>query len=327
MNLLLTGAYEYTDLQIKQLEALGYRITFVQDEREPLFKHNPPINLAEIEVVVCNGLFLYNKIEELKSLKFIQLTSAGLDRIPVEYVRKHAICLSNARGVYSLPMAEWVVLKILEIYKKTRYFYAVQSEHKWLKNRELLELAGKKAAIIGFGDVGAEIAKRLKAFDVDVIGVDNRSLEPAKDGLIKEFYPPDEIDQVLNQCNIVILALPLTEQSRHLMNRQRFAAMQEGSVLINVSRGGVIDETALIEALQVNKLLGAALDVFEEEPLPEDNPLWDFDRVIITPHNSFVSDKVNERLFELIIKNLTEYSMTYPPQEKHQTRINIIAKM
>jgi len=146
---------------------------------------------------------------------------------------------------------------------------------------------------------------------VNVIGVDNRSLVKPENKLINELYRPDAICQVLNKSDIVILALPLTGQTHHMMNKHKFESMRKGSVLINVSRGGVIDETALIQALQDNKFLGVALDVFEEEPLSHDSPLWGFDKVIITPHNSFVSDKVNERLFDLIINNLSEHTVKF----------------
>jgi phosphoglycerate dehydrogenase-like enzyme len=306
MNLLLTGAFKYTKGQLDSIQGLGFDITFVQDERVSLSEVNQNINIAAIEAVVCNSLFLYNDITQFKNLKFIQLTSAGMDRVPLDYIKNHGIHIANARGVYSIPIAEWVVLKILEIYKNSRYFYKAQSERKWQKQRDLLELAGKTATIIGLGNVGIEIAKRLNAFGVDVIGVDNRLLDPAENDLVNELSVPDEIDGVLNKSDIVILTLPLSDQTRHMMNKYRFKAMRDGSVLVNVSRGGVIKETDLIEALQGNKFLGVALDVFEEEPLSEDSPLWEFEKVVITPHNSFVSERIDERLFSLIMEALSK---------------------
>lgn len=296
MKLLLTGAFKYSQEQLNTIHSLGYEITFVQDERVPL-----DIDVSKFEAVVCNSLFLYNDIRKFKNLKFIQLTSAGLDRVPLDYIKKKRIKLFNAKGVYSVPMAEWVILKILEIYKKSRQFYKNQDKKKWDKQRDLLELTGKTASIIGFGSVGYEVAKRLKAFDVKVIGVDIYIIE---EELLDECYIVENIEEVLNKSDIVILALPLTEETRHLMDRNRIEHMKAKSVLVNVSRGGVIEETALIESIKDGKFLGVALDVFEEEPLSKDNPLWEFNNVIITPHNSFVSDKVNERLFECIEANL-----------------------
>ncbi len=300
-KLLLTGAFKYNQEQLSNLEHLGYEIVFVQDERKTL-----NIDVSDIDAVVCNSLFIYNDIKEFKNLRTIQLTSAGLDRVPLDYINEKGIQLFNARGVYSIPMAEWVVLKILEIYKKSRKFDKNQDEHKWDKQRDLLELTDKTAAIIGFGSVGYEVAKRLKAFDVKVIGVGRRKIES---DLLDEYYLIEDIDEVLKRSDIVVLTLPLTEETKHFMDRDKISNMKDNSVLVNVSRGGVIDEVDLINAIRYGKFLGVALDVFEEEPLGRDNPLWNFENVIITPHNSFVSDKVNERLFKLIINNLGKVRM------------------
>lgn len=295
-KLLLTGAFKYSREQLSNLEHLGYEIVFVQDERKAL-----NFDLSDIDAVVCNNLFLYNDIKEFKNLRTIQLTSAGLDRVPLDYINEKGIQLFNARGVYSIPMAEWAILKILEIYKKSRVFYKHQEEHKWGKQRDLLELTDKTAAIIGYGSVGTEIAKRLKAFGVTVISVDRQIQE---DDYIDESILIDDLEAALVKSDIIVLTLPLTDETKHLINEEKIKVMKDDAVLINVSRGGIIDETSLIESLKKDKFLGVALDVFEEEPLNE-SPLWDFENVIITPHNSFISDKVNERLFELMVENLS----------------------
>lgn len=296
MKLLLTGAFKYSEEQLNTIHSLGYEVTFVQDERVPL-----DIDVSEFEAVICNSIFLYNDITKFKNLRFIQLTSAGLDRVPLDYIKEKGIKLFNAKGVYSVPMAEWVVLKTLEIYKKSRQFYDNQVERKWDKQRDLLELTDKTASIIGFGSVGYEVAKRLKAFDVKVIGVGRRKIES---DLLDEYYLIEDINEVLNKSDIVILTLPLTEETRHLIDKDKIQNMKNNSVLVNVSRGGVIDEAALIKAIQCGKFLGVALDVFEEEPLSKGNLLWDYENVVITPHNSYLSDKINEKLFESIINNL-----------------------
>ncbi|WP_026572825.1 NAD(P)-dependent oxidoreductase [Bacillus sp. UNC438CL73TsuS30] len=299
MKLLLTGAFQYSDKQMNRLKSLGYEIVFIQDERVPL-----QINVSDINAVVCNSLFSFNDIIQFKSLKFIQLTSAGLDRVPLDYINEHEIKLFSAKGVYSIPMAEWVVLKVLEIYKKSKQFYDAQQSHNWGKHRDLLELTDKTAAIIGFGSVGSEIAKRLKIFGVNVMGIGRRKI---KSPLIDEYYNIDDLDQAIKKCDIIILTLPLTEETYHLIDANIIAKMKKNSILINVSRGGVINEDELIKVLKEEKFLGVALDVFEEEPLPVESPLWDFNRVIVTPHNSFVSEKTNERLFTTLEKNLQEF--------------------
>ncbi|MEB4860645.1 NAD(P)-dependent oxidoreductase [Priestia megaterium] len=297
MNILLTGAYQYTDVQLDKLSSLG-KITFIKDERVPL-----TLNMSKFHIVVCNSLFLYNDIEKFTNLKFIQLTSAGLDRIPLDYIKKHNIVVASAKGVYSIPIAEWVILKILEIYKKSTFFFEAQNEKQWSKNRDILELTGKTAMVVGFGSIGSEIAKRLKAFDVNVIGVGRKKV---KSEFIDETYLIDDLEYALEKSDITILTLPLTRQTHHLFNRDKLSKMKKNSVLINVSRGSIIDEIALVESLENDKFLGVALDVFEQEPLPKNNQLWDSKKVIITPHNSFVSDRVNERLFNTIYRGLDQ---------------------
>lgn len=299
MKLLLTGAFHYDSAQLERLGALGFETVFVQDERQPL-----TIDVADINAVVCNALFMHNDIERFKSLQYIQLTSAGTDRVPVDYIFANGIQLHTARGVYSAPMAEWVVLKILEIYKKSRAFYEAQQKQQWIKQRDLQELTGKKAAIIGYGSVGAEVARRLKAFDVHITAVDVTEPGPAQKQWIDALAHPGTMSTILSESDIVILTLPLTEETRHLFDEKMIAAMKDHSVLINIARGGVIKEEALIAALKAGKFLGIALDVFEHEPLPENSPLWHFENALLTPHNAFVSEKVRERLFEVMFRNL-----------------------
>lgn len=299
MKLLLTGAFSYTDEQLSQLADLGYEFLWVQDEREPL-----RMDVSDIKAVVCNALFQYNDIRKFRQLEFIQLTSAGVDRVPLEYIERQNIRLFSAKGVYSIPVAEWVVHKILEIYKRDRFFHEAQKNRSWVKRRDILELTGKTAAVIGFGDIGHEVAKRLRPFGVRLIGVGRTAKQTEA---VDEFYVVDELDRVLEKSDIVILTLPLTRETKGMINAARIKHMRDGCVLINVSRGQVICEEALVEAVRANKFLGVALDVFAHEPLPEESPLWSMEDVIITPHISHVSEIVGARLFSLIMENLTKY--------------------
>lgn len=298
MKILLTGAFNYNEQQLDRLKLLGFEIIYIQDERLPI-----QFDVSDIEAVVCNGLFLYNDIEKFKKLRLIQLTSAGLDRMPIDVIKKQGITLFNAKGVYSVPMAEWVLLKILEINKKSKKFYEAQYIHCWEKQRELFELTSNTAVIIGFGDVGSEIAKRLRAFGVYVIGVGRREVTSS---LLDEYYTVDNIDKAISRSDIIILTLPSNKETMNLFSKELISKAREDSILINVSRGSVLEEKELSKALRKGKFRGVALDVFENEPLSKESELWDFDNVIITPHNSYVSDKTNERLFKLIENNLRE---------------------
>lgn len=295
-HVLLTGAYQYTEEQFRMIEELGWKITFVKNELEQLV-----IPVDQFEAVVCNGLFLHNDIAGFKNLKMVQATSAGLERFPIEYMEKHRILYYNAKGVYSIPMAEWAVMCVLEIYKNAFGFFRKQQEKRWEKERSLLELTDKKVCIVGYGSVGREISKRLAAFGTKITAVNRTRIE---DNIIHKWVPLSCIDEVLPEMDIVILCIALTEETKKLLNADRLGIMKQESTLVNVSRGQVLDEKALIQQLKDGKFRGVALDVFEKEPLPQENALWEIPRVIISPHNSFLGDKVKERMFGMIYKNL-----------------------
>lgn len=291
MKTLVTGALQATSEELKRLEELGLEITFHQNERDEV--KNP----EQFEVAICNGLFLYNDIEKFTSLKYIQLTSAGTDRVQTDYVREHGIVLKNAAGVYAAPMAEWTLMRLLELYKNADKLFANRG---WNKDRTWRELGGKTACIVGFGAYGVEVAKRLKAFDVHVCVV-NRSIKESP--FADEFYTMDKLNEVLAKSDIVIMAIALTDETKHLMNAERFVAMKDGAVFINATRGGLVDEAALVEALE-NKLAGAALDVFEAEPLSDDSRLWQTQNLLLSPHNSFVGDNNHARLMSVVMRNV-----------------------
>ena len=295
MNLLVTGAFDWTEQELDMLHKLGHNTVFMQQEKSPL-----PCDATWVEGIIGNGIFLSHSIEQFTSLRYIQLTSAGFDRVPMDYVKQHGIEIHNARGVYSIPMAEFAVSGVLQLYKQSGYFHENQKAHKWEKHRGLLELFGKNVCIVGCGSVGTECAKRFKTFGCSVTGVD---VKPYQNKVYDTMLPLDSLDNVLTNADVTILTLPLTEETRHFINADRFAAMKRDAVLVNIARGAIIDTNALITALNTH-LGGAILDVFEEEPLDEHSPLWDMENVILAPHNSFVGDGNRERLRGLILGHL-----------------------
>ena len=297
MNLLITGAWKYTAEQKKILLDRGYVITDMPDERGEL-----PCDPTAVEAVICNGLFLYHPIEAFTALKQIQLTSAGLDRVPLAYIREHDISIQSARGVYSVPMAEFALAAVLRFYKEIDFFAANQREHIWNKHRNLRELAGKTVCVVGCGSVGTECAKRFTAMGCEVVGVD---AYPRQDDAYTAMIPTAALRTALVRADIVVLTLPLTEDTYHVMGRHELAAMPDGGVVINIARGGVLDVAALVDEVRAGRL-SAALDVFEDEPLPADSPLWELPNVAITPHNSFVGEENGGRMWGVIRKNFTE---------------------
>lgn len=296
MKLLLTGAFKYTDQQIEYLKSLGNDIVYVQDERKKI-----DFDVSDIEGVVCNGLFLYNDIRHFKKLKYIQLTSAGFDRVPIDYINEHEIKIYNARGVYSIPMAEFALCGVLQFIKQSRLFYKNQNNHIWEKSRTLGELLGKTVLIVGAGNIGSEVAKRFSAFDASVIGVDITDDDRKYFDKVELL---DNLDEQLKIADIVILTLPLTDSTREMFDKSKFDLMKKSSIFVNIARGPLVVESDLINSLKSGDISGAVLDVFGEEPLNENSPLWDMDNVILTPHNSFVGENNNKRMFNVIVNNL-----------------------
>lgn len=296
MKLLVTGAWNCTKEQLDNLTSIGNEVVFLQNESDPL-----PDSATDVEGIICNGLFLHHDIEKFPNLKYIQLTSAGFDRVPMDYVKQKGIAIYNARGVYSIPMAEYAIMGVLSLYKKITFFTENQKKHQWIKNRELIELYGKNALVVGCGNVGNECAKRFFALGMSVSGADIINPDWNYGG---KFYFMDQIEHALKNADVIVLTLPLTAQTHHLFGEKLLGCLKKSAVLVNISRGAVIDTSALEKVLKEQKISGAVLDVFENEPLEKDSPLWDMDNVIITPHNSFVSEQNSKRLSDVIIKNL-----------------------
>lgn len=300
MNLLITPAISLTPQQQAQLEAV-HTLYFLEDERIPLNSQNLSFDPHIIEGIICNFFFQNNPLSALPNLRLIQLTSVGLDRVPLDEIHEKNIALFNAGSVYAVPMAEWAVSMLLGLCKHSAFFFRNQEKHLWQKHRAIRELAGSRVGIIGFGNVGKKIGQRLKAFDTHICAVD---IAEDLSGIADAWYPISDLKSVLEQSDIIILTLPLLDSTYHILNAEMLSAMQDDAILINVARGKLIDEKALIHQLNSGRFWGVALDVFEEEPLSSDSPLWDFDRVILTPHNSFVGNGNSTRLFDAIWNNL-----------------------
>lgn len=299
MNLLLTGAFSYSSEQMVKLSALGYNVVFMRQETDVL-----PLPANEVDVTVCNGLFLAHDIDEFVRLRFIQLTSAGFERVPMERIRERGIILKNARGVYSIPMAEWALMRVLEKFKNSVHFATAQANRGWLKCRSLMEIFDTKVAVIGAGNVGQEVAKRFRACGAEITGFDiHTNNTPYFDEMkhISSFA-----DQV-GEYNIVVVTAPLTDETFHLISGDVLREMKTDAMLVNIARGALVDEKALTVVLEERSDLTVALDVFEEEPLPVDSELWQMKNVMVSPHNSFVGNGNNARMFRVMYDNLTDF--------------------
>ena len=291
MNILITGAWSDAKQHIDEIESLGHKVLFLQQEKDEL-----PCPYEWVEGVICNGLFLHHQIENFSNLKYLQLTSAGFDRVDLDYVKEKGIIIKNARGVYSIPMAEFVLARVLERYKRLDDFNKQQENREWNKLRDLQELYGKRTLIVGCGSVGTECAKRFRAFGCKVIGVD---LLSRNDENYDNMVDLEKLDEELSKADVVVLTLPLTEKTKGLIDEKHLNLLKEGCILVNIARGAVIDQQAL-EHWDGH----AILDVFEEEPLRKDSRLWENETLHITPHNSFIGENNTIRLKQVIMNNI-----------------------
>lgn len=298
--LLSTGTMNFTDEQIKKIRDIkNVELLIHKDEREPL-----EADIASIEYLINFTLLDRYDIEEFKNLKVIQMLSVGLNLIPVEKVKEKNIRLYTAKDIYSIPIAEFVILKTLEIYKSSRFFEENQKNSTWKRKRNLLEVSGKTVGIVGFGSIGKETAKRFKAFGAKIIGF-SRSDKMSE--YLDEFYNISALKENLKKCDIVVISIPHNYETHELFDESMFDAMKDNSIFINIARGKIVNEQDLIKKIEEKKFLGVGLDVTYNEPLEDDSKLWGFENVYISPHNSYASDEIENRLFECVYKNLNDF--------------------
>ena len=295
MKVLFTA--NYGDEKFQKIRDLGYKVIYYPEKN---IQNNEDINSADI--LVTYNPFSSLDISKMVDLKYIQTTSIGIDQVPKSEVLRRNIILANNKGGYSIPMGEWIVMYILEIYKNSVKLYNQQKNKEWKMDFSVTEVYGKKIGFLGTGTIALEAAKRLKAFGVEIWGVNTT-------GDIKEYFDKcfstDNMDDVFKNCDVVISTIPSTKQTIRIINKEKFKIMKEGSIFINVGRGNIVNEKDLIE--NIHKFRGVALDVFETEPLSSESKLWDFENVIITPHNSWISNMNKERTFNTIYNNLKNY--------------------
>lgn len=213
-------------------------------------------------------------------IQWIHATSAGVDALMIPPVRDSDIPVTNARGIFDRGIAEYVLGAVLLFAKDTMTNLALQREHRW-KHRETEMVHGRRALIVGAGSIGREVAGLLGAVGMDVVGTARSERE---DEHFRKVYAQDDLADLLPEADYVIITAPLTEQTRHLFDSELLERMKPSARLINVGRGPIVKTDDLVTALRNRTLAGAALDVFEEEPLEANSPLWDMDNVMISAH-------------------------------------------
>ena len=260
--------------------------------------------LSEAEIIF--GLPRPNQLKMAEKLRWLQLISAGAEGyIDLNLYKNKDILLTNSRGVYSLPMAEHVFAMILAHNRNIQEYALLKKDKSWNKVLDTKDLYGSTIGIIGLGDIGIEVAKRAKAWGVRVLAL--KRTPSKKQDYVDELYLGQEIDDLLRQSDYIVLSLPATKKTKGIISEEKLRIMKPNAFLVNVGRGQLIDQEALIKALSNNWIGGAGLDVMTPEPLPYDSPLWELPNVIITQHSSYMSRGNNKRRFEMFIENLRRY--------------------
>ena len=251
-----------------------------------------------------NGRALSRAWGSAASLKWIQSASAGVDRLLFPELASSHVVLTNARGIYEDPMAEYVLGLLLVMSKGLRAVLERQGRAEW-EHHQTERLERKRVLVVGTGPIGRAIARDCRALRMSVRGV-ARSAHPGDADMV-EIFGVERLTEAVATADYVVNALPATEETWHLFDGDVFAAMNPSARFVNVGRGSTVDEDALVRALQSGAIAGAALDVFEDEPLPADSPLWAMPNVIVSPHMAGDAAGWREAAVELFVRNLERY--------------------
>ena len=269
-----------------------------------------PEELPDTDIFVGYSLRA-KQLKDAPKLKWLHSTAAGVAQLMYPELRDSGILVTNPSGVFSVPMAEHIIGLILALARNFPDSVRQQDRANWSqqelwdKPQHLAEVNGQVLLIVGYGSIGRELAKRAKAFEMRVWGV-TRSGE-GDGALVEKIVPASKLHEALPQADYVVIAAPETKETKHLIGRAELANMKRSARLINVGRGSLIDEEALIHALQSGTLGGAGIDVAQTEPLPPESPLWKAPNLFITPHTSAISDRLWLRHTALLLELLERW--------------------
>ncbi len=268
-------------------------------------------DIADSEVLFTASLHP-DQFLRMKSLRWIHAASAAVHQFLFPELVRSDVILTNSSEVHAPVVAEHVMALLFAVAKKIPLAVRSQTEHTWAQEAvwkeapKPMEVAGSTLGLIGLGSIGRHVARMASSLGMKVIAVREHPGKEKPAG-VDAVYATSEIDRLLEQADFVAMAAPLTPATGGLMNAERLSKMKPNAYLINVGRGAQVDESALAETLRSRKIAGAALDVFEKEPLPSDSPLWTFDNLLITPHSAGITDKLWFRHYELFSDNLRRY--------------------
>jgi phosphoglycerate dehydrogenase-like enzyme len=321
VNVLIT--FKASDDLVSRLRELSPRVVVrVHPAHAPA--EISPDEWDEVDVLFTQG-GLFPDPEVAPNLRWVQVTSAGVDRfLDNPLFEDRTVILTTVSGIHAVTMAEYALGMILTFAHRVPTMIARQKTHDWPKDAVQVYMPqpvrGSTLGIIGYGSIGRELARLARALGMTVLATKRDVMHPGMgseyallgtgdpDGsAVQRLYPAQALRSMLQECDYVVILTPLTAETQNLLNNEALASMKPGAVLINVARGGIIDEKALLKALESGLLGGAALDVFENEPLPEDSPLWAAPNLIISPHIAGIMPDYLDHAGDVFIENLQRF--------------------
>jgi phosphoglycerate dehydrogenase-like enzyme len=294
-----------TDPHLAMLEALPPETTLAVGDRAEAFER-----VAKGATVILHwagGRQLLEQVWRMAPrVRWVHSRSAGLENLLFPALVESDVPLTNARGVFSQSLGEFVIAAALFFAKGLRRMVKSQMAGVW-DQFDTVEVAGQTMGIVGYGDIGQAAAVRAKALGMKVLALRRRPEQSAGDELVDEALPTGRLPEMMGRADYVVIAAPLTEETRGLVGTAELAAMKPEGVLINVGRGAVVDEAALIQALESGRIRGAALDVFDREPLPEGHPFYRLENVLVSAHSADHTPDWKERTMRLFLENYWRY--------------------
>ena len=250
----------------------------------------------------------FSTVRKAPKLEWLHIFNAGVDHPIYTEMLERGVRLTTSSGTAARPIAQTAIAALLMLARNMPRFLAAQREHKWDHMRPPnvpRDLEEQTAVIVGLGHIGREIARLAQALGLRVIGVRRSPREPGDP--VDELEPPERLGEILPRADWLVLACPLTTETRGLVDAALLSRLPPHARLINIARGEIVDEPALIDALRADRLAGAYLDVFQQEPLPENSPLWDLPNVLVTPHNAGAASGNDRRIYELFLENFRRW--------------------
>ncbi len=260
--------------------------------------------LIDAEVIV-GFVPTHNIASRAPKLKWIQLTSAGVDRFINTEIQNSSIILTNASGIHAVPISEFVLQLMLMFVKQAPSCFKLKQEKQWRRVAPGV-LRDRTVGIVGLGNIGKEVARLSKAFGMKVLAVD-ADKKPGRARNVDMVSPPDKLIEVIRECDFVVTCVPLTPATRKMIGEKEFKAMKPTAYFINIARGGIVDEEVMVRALEEKWIAGAGLDVFATEPLPVESKLWELPNAILSFHISGTMENYGKLANELFLKNLKRY--------------------